>query len=222
MKSTLYATLAIVLAVLAATVTVSNRLDAEGRRTRSAIAKSQTGAGLAPEEVVQRLDALVSQFATLNGRVSRLESAVAAARPSAAPLPERTPPDLSDLSSSVRSVQASLARLDGVPPHLAQLTTFLDQSFEHVERTVRDASATDALSASLAQMSRKMDAIDSYFTPLYSFLGVVSDPNSDEALRSYPSVDERFNSLFLELDALRLDVSRIQADLDRFLAPTRR
>lgn len=222
MKSTLYATLAIVLAVLAATITVSNRLDAEGRRTRSAIAKSQTGASLAPEEVVQRLDAVVSQLATLNGRVSRLESAVAAARPSAAPLPERTPPDLSDLSSSVRSVQASLARLDGVPPHLAQLTTFLDQSFEHVERTVRDASATDALSAPLAQLSRKLDAIDSYFTPLYSFLGVVYDPNSDEALRSYPTVDERFNSLFLELDALRLDVSRIQADLDRFLAPTRR
>ncbi|MEI7900804.1 MAG: hypothetical protein WCK89_11160 [bacterium] len=210
MKLTL-CTLAICLSILASVLTTKELIHAEGRKIRSSVPKALTepvdGAGR-PESLVQKLDALNAQLGNLSRRLASLEDTYA-----------RQNPNLSSLASTGNSqaltkntggLSSTFARLDAVSDNLAALTTYLDQSFEHMEKTVTETAASQHVTDSLEAMTKKVDAIDSYFTPLYAFLGLVYDPANEKLLKGYPSVDIRINELFLQLEALQKDVSAIR------------
>jgi hypothetical protein len=204
-------TLAICLSILASVFTTKELIRAEGKKIRASLPKVSSESAEAtgrPEALVQKLESISAQLDTLSRRLSSLESTVA--RQNLAPSARPTAGDSPASAKSAAASATTLARLDAVSVYLADLTTFLDQSFEHLEKTVTETAATKNLAETLEPLSKKMDAIDSYFTPLYAFLGLVYDPASNDRLADYPSVDLRINELFLQLEALRKDVSTIR------------
>lgn len=194
-------TLAVCLSVLASTFTVREAVKVEARRTRGAVGKAAApedtaGAeGAALAAVGQRLEALTRQLEVLNGRVSAVEAAVGAL-----PVPEKV---------DMTGVETALAKLDGVPGALAELAEAMGEAFEEVEAAVRHNERHDEVAESLEALEAGLAVVDSYFTPLYRFLGTVYDPQAVEAAQ-YPSLDVRVNALQESVDKTRQEISELK------------
>jgi len=210
MKLTL-CTLAICLSILASVFATRALIREEGRRTRSSLSKGLAEPSDAPgqtEPIARKLDALASQLASLTRRMTALEEAVRPDRPSAENEASRDLQDnLQSLRKELDGATASLARLEGLPNYLTGLSTYLDQSFEHLEKAAAEKPAFDGVTSTLDDLTKKIDAIDSYFVPLYAFLGLVYDPANNDRLATYPSLDERINDMYLQMDAIRQDIA---------------
>ena len=204
-------TLAVCLSILASVFTTRDLIRSEGKKVRSSLPKSLTEPPDAPGNsgsLAQKLDTLNAQLGTLNRRLNALEET--SVRPSQA-LPQQVSTGGSQtLSQNAAGLTATLVRLDALSQHLTALTTYLDKSFEHLEQTVAKTAAAPNVSDSVEGLSKKIDAIDSYFTPLYAFLGLVYDPANNDLLATYPSVDTRINALFMQIEALQKDVSYVR------------
>jgi chromosome segregation ATPase len=214
----LFSALAVCVAVLTAVITLREEIRSEGKRTRAAISKSQAE----PQElsveaasVVQKLTAIQAQLSSLSRRLAQLEEVSARpSRPLTAPASaDPLQAELRALSSSVRGVSDSLARLGGVPGHLGELTTYLDRSFDHLEKQVTDKSTPEDLRVSLDWLVQRVDDIDHYFTPLYAFLGIVYDPANEDVVKQYPSMDARFNDVAAQLETLQKAVADIRKNM---------
>lgn len=211
-------TLAICLSILASVFTTKELIRAEGKRVRSALPKAlaePADAAGRPEPALQKLDAIASQLSSLNRRLVALEEAGARQAASLAQLAAPEGARATGLARNAAGLSATLARLDALPAQLTELTAYLDQSFEHLENTVTESTAPQHVTEALDPLSKRLEAIDSYFTPLYAFLGVVYDPASDDLLAAYPSVDVRLNELFLQSEELRKDIAALRV----FLTP---
>jgi prefoldin subunit 5 len=210
-------TLAVCLSLLASVFTTQALVRAEGKRTRSVIPKalSEPLPGAGTESVIGKLDALNAQLASLSRRLALLEDAASrkpASTAAAAPDPVLT--ETRALATAVRGLAASEERLASVPRHLAELTTYLDQSFGHLEKKVDAVAATpEETKATLDALARKVDDIDHYFSPLYTFLGLTYDRDNDDLLAAYPSIDVRLSALFGEIEALHAAVADVRAHL---------
>ena len=206
-------TLAVCFSLLASVLTLSDLARTEGKKTRISIPKALTEPLVAfgrEESVVQKLDAINAQLTSLNKRLSQLEEGSAhavRATSNAATSTDPTQADLRALAKSVSGLSASIARLEGVPTHLAALTTYLDRSFEHLEKTVAESAAPQDLLTPINQIATKVDNIDSYFTPLYAFLGLTYDPANQDLIAAYPSIDERINDLAFQLAATHKELT---------------
>ena len=209
-------TLAICLSVLASVCTLSTLVRTESKKVRSSVTKALTeplNPAAREESVIQKLDALNSQLTSLNRRLSLLEEGVgrssrAAAIASAEPA-DTGQTEIRALTKNVNTIGTAVARLEGVPSLLTALTTYIDRSFGHLEKTVSDAAAPQDLLTPLNRMAVKIDNIDSYFTPLYAFLGLTYDPANQDLIAMYPSIDERVNDLFVRIEAVRKEVAEI-------------
>lgn len=210
-------TLAVCLSILASVFTTESLIRAEGKHIRSSIPKALNEpltAGVGQESVVQKLDALNAQLASISRRLTLLEDATG--RQGGNPASATAAPALTEtraLAATVRSIAASEARLAGVPGYLAELTTYLDRSFGHLEGKVDAVSTPDELYLTLDWLVRKVDDIDHYFKPLYTYLGVVYDPEHDALLADYPSLDLRVNKLLDETEALKAAVADIRRNM---------
>ena len=210
-------TLAVCLSILVSVFTTRVWVHEEGKRTRSSIAKT---IGEAPdtahiqESLSKKLDAINNQLAGLNRRLSVLEETTRAAPSSdTEAISASIQGTLSELRKELSSVTASLAKLNGVPELLAELTTYLGDSFAHLEKTTIESRVPEALTLTLVGMTQQLDTIGSYFTPLYAFLGLVYDPSNEDLLATYPSVDERINALYLQMQSLRQDIADVKESL---------
>ncbi len=201
-------TLAVCLSVLASVFTTRVLVRDEGKRIRGSIAKTLPDPDSARnrhEAFLQKLDALNAQLAALNRRLSLLEESAGRGQRDSATA-EHLRLTLQTLSKRTAGAASSLERLESMPGLLEELSAYLGQSFEHLEETV---------SATAIPMEKKLNDIDSYFTPLYAFLGLVYDPEKKDVLAAYPSVDARISALSKQLDAVRTDI----AGLREWLAP---
>jgi hypothetical protein len=216
-------TLAICLSLLASVLTLKEAVRAEGKRVRAAIPKALVEpleADKGSESAAQKLDAIQSQLGSLGRRLALLEEA--SGRPARAAAPAQpqdnkaADPLLSEvraLDASVRDLSVSVSRLAGVPDHLARLTTYIDQSFDHLDKRLTEKTTPDELLVSVDWLVKKVDDIDHYFTPLYAFLGVVYDPANESVIRGYPSIDARLNAFAEDLDALQKAVADIRRNM---------
>jgi hypothetical protein len=215
-------TLAICLSILASVFTTTELIHAEGKKIRSSIPKAQAEpADLSkrPDTLVMKLDAINAQLSTLNRRLASLEASGSRQAPSVPP--NATTRDSASLQNYTAVNSATLAQLDAVSGHLVQLTTFVDQSFEHLEKTVTETAAAQRIAEALEPMANKVDAIDSYFTPLYAFLGLDYDPANADLMAAYPSVDLRLNELLLQIEALQKDLDYVKERVPRIVEPIR-
>lgn len=211
----IFCTLAVCLSILASVLTTKALIREESKRIRSSFGKTATtpdGMQNRQETLVPRLEAINAQLVVLNRRLSLLEASVGAKETVAETDTLRA--TLQNLTQRTDGLAASLTKLNDVPDTLSELTAYIDQSFEHLE-AVTTTTAPERLVVSLDEMGKKLDTLDSYFTPLYAFLGLVYDPKSDDVLAAYPTVDARITALAGQLDALRKDI----ADLREWLTP---
>lgn len=206
-------TLAVCLSILTSIFTTQSLVRAEGKRTRASLAKTleePAGAAGIPDSIPKRLEAINSQLATLNRRMSALEETVRPVAAVGAAVDPSAQSDLLAIRRELSGIAASLARFNGLPGHLAELTTYLGQSFEHVEKVVAEKAAPEAFAPAFDGMAQKLDAIDSYFTPLYAFLGLAYDPSNVDLIAAYPSLDERINALYLQQEVIREDIAALR------------
>ncbi len=204
-------TLAVCFSILASVFTTQAVVRDEGKRTRASVSKGFVEpSALADnqEPLSQKLDAINNQLANLSRRMSLIEDALKPDESSGdKDVSQNMQSTLLSMRKELNVVSASVARLAGVPSHLAELTVFLDKSFEHIEKTATGNATPETVMASLEAMTQKIEIIDSYFTPLYAFLGLVYDPANQSRLAAYPTVDERINELYLQQQAIREDIA---------------
>jgi len=198
-------TLAVCLSILVSVLTLSSVIRTEEKKTRSTV----------PKALAEQLDAVNAQLAGLSRRLSVLEERETGRPPQPVPAGATAETLQTDIRSLAKGVTSAQTRLEGVSTHLAELTTYLDRSFDHLEKALPAADANQGLQATVNQMAGKIDAIDSYFTPLYTFLGLVYDPKANDILSTYPSMDERINELSQQIETLRKEL----ADLRYMLTP---
>jgi len=212
-------TLAVSLSVLASALMSKDLVLAEGKRIRSAIPKALSEP-LEPdgrqESVVQKLDAITAQLASLNRRMALLEDAASHA-PSRAPAPDPLPDPLRNeiraLASGMRGIAGSLSQLESLPRQLSEQTAYLGKSFARLEQAAAATPAPAELAVSLDWMVQKIDAIDGYFTPLYTYLGLANDPGSQDLVAAYPSIDARLNALSADLADVRAAVADVRRNM---------
>lgn len=214
--------LALGLAVLAAVLILADLVRSEGKKTRSAITKALAEPLNQPtreESVIQKLDTINAQLASLNKRLSLLEETLgrtAAANRGQQP----TQADLQSMTRTVNGISVSMSQLKVMPSRLAELAVFLDRSFEHLEKKVAEAGTPPELPVTISRMAGKIDDIDSYFTPLYAFLGLPYEPADQAVLAAYPSVDERINDLTDQINAIRKETATLrEVLLKRMIGP---
>lgn len=214
--------LALGLAVLAAVLTLANLVRSEGKKTRLAITKALSEPLNQPareESVIQKLDAISAQLASLSKRLTLLEDGAGRAA-SASRTQQPIQADLQSLTRTVSGLSANVGQLKAVPSHIAELASFVDRSFEHLEKKVEEAGTPPGLQETVSRISGKVDDIDSYFTPLYTFLGLPYEPAAQDVLAVYPSVDERINELNTQLKAIREETATLrEVILKRMLGP---
>jgi len=208
-----FCTLAICLSVLAATLSLSNLVRSEGKKTRSLVSRMLADPAAAPSD---HKDAVLQKMDLISARLTAIERSLSS--------PEEMTPDTVATSASSDSSHAemytltrrleglnnSLAKLQGVPAHLAALTTYLDRSFAHIEKVVTPSASPDDLLKAIGKIDERTSAIDGHFMPLCTFLGLPYDLSNSDALAAYPSVDKRLNALALQIEAVRKDVADVR------------
>lgn len=211
-------TATVCLSLLFAVLTLKETIRSEGKRTRAAASRALVEpleASKEPESVAQKLDAVQAQLTSLNRRLAQLEEASGNSARTSPPETAADPllDEVRTLSANVRGVSEALSKLGGVPDHLAQLTSFLDQSFEHVDKQLAAKAMPDELFVSIDWLVQRVDDIDHYFPSLFGFLGVVYDPANEDVLKAYPSVDARLNELAVAAIALQRAVADIRKNM---------
>ncbi len=213
-------TLALCLSFLASVFAIKQVVREEGRKTRAALSKAADASvsdTSRNETILSRMDSLNTQLASLNGHLSVLENA-ARTRSDTDSYVRALQTESERVRSDLNAMSKEVARLQGIPAHLAQLTTFLDQSFDHLEKTVASFSAAEKMAPAIDELAQQVSNIDSYFSPLYLFLGLSYDPANQDLLTAYPSFDERIN----ELTRQTIQIRQEMADLNEWLRPPRR
>ncbi|HPB09994.1 MAG TPA: hypothetical protein PLU38_05665 [Kiritimatiellia bacterium] len=205
-------TLAVCLMVAAAVHTNHSVVRDEGRRTRTALAKTSepsTPSGESDGAVAKRLDAVLSQLTACNRRITALEETLAASD-RGADSTRSVRSDLNAVRQDLKSISASQARLTAVPGYLADLTRYLDHSFARVEQGFDDARMPEALAVALDDLAQRLDAIESLFAALYGALGIALDPQDGQPLAETPSLDARLNQLAEQSDQIRKDIEALR------------
>ena len=207
---TVLCTLAASMLLAATFFTTQTLVREEGKRTRNAFTKalSETHAET-PEPadaLANRLDALNTQLANLNRRMTALEEAVASstAKDDGATKSMRT--DLAALRQDMKELSSAQARFNVVPGYLADLTRYLDQSFAHVEKIVSGNAMPDAFAASIDELAQRLDMIEGFFVPLYEALGLAQDTETTGV-----------SSMGVQLDILAEQVDFIRQNIDYLL-----
>ena len=184
-------TLAVCLMVAAAVHTNHSVVRDEGRRTRTALAKT-------------------SEPSTPSGESDGAVAKPLAASDRGADSTRSVRSDLNAVRQDLKSISASQARLTAVPGYLADLTRYLDHSFARVEQGFDDARMPEALAVALDDLAQRLDAIESLFAALYGALGIALDPQDGQPLAETPSLDARLSQLAQQSDRIRKDIEALR------------
>lgn len=203
---------AVVCVVIGLSVFTNQRtIEAEGRRTRSSLPGMLSNPMADGDSLVSKIDTLNANLVSINKRLTRLEELSS----------RNNQVDNSELKEISTQISAEVgrmtARLNALSADQAQLKVIpsqlltIDQNMRVIllakESIASEKSAPPPeILTTLDWMVQKIDDIESYFPPLYSFLGAVYDADAGAELAGYPSVDKRLNEVILQLDDLQKDM----------------
>jgi len=205
-------TAAVCLVIGLSIYTTQKTIEAEGRRTRSSmpgVLSNPMGDGESLETKVGRLNVTL---AAINQRLTRLEEI--SNRNNKADIDEiktistKISGDIGRMNARLNAISAEQAALNDIP---SQLQT-LDQNMRVILLAKESVAAEkspppEEILKTLDWMVQKIDDIDSYFPPLYGFLGAVYSEDGGGVADGYPSIDKRINEVILQLDALQKDMN---------------
>ena len=217
-------TAAVCLLIGVSIFTTQRTIETEGRRTRSSmpgVLSNPLGDG---ESLVTRVDRLNANLTAINNRLTRLEEISN----------RKNKVDNSELKSISSEINEDVgrmtARLNAISKEqfaLRDLPSQL-QTIDHNMRIIllaKDESTKQSpppqeIIKTLDWMVQKIDDIDSYFPPLYDFLGAVYE---SPALDGYPSIDKRLNEVIMQLDEMQKEVTTTLKHVSPYvIEPTRR
>ncbi|MFA7171891.1 MAG: hypothetical protein WC340_00510 [Kiritimatiellia bacterium] len=222
-------TAAVCLVIGLSIFTTQKTIEAEGRRTRSflpGVLNNPLGDG---DSLVSKVDKLNDTLISINKRLTRLEefssrgSVVDSSEIMAAVT--KTSGELSRIIAQLNTLASEQDGLKVIPRQLQ----IIDQNMRVILLAKESVAAEDKppekeILATLDWIVQKVDDINSYFPPLYTFLGAVysgGDPRREIA--GYPSVDKRLNEVILRLEELQKDMSVTTKNVSpRIIEPTKR
>ncbi|MDD2600884.1 MAG: hypothetical protein PHO37_16955 [Kiritimatiellae bacterium] len=222
-------TAAVCLVIGLSIFTTQRSIEAEGRRTRNflpGVLNNPQGDG---DSLINKVDKLNDTLGSINKRLTRLEelssrdSAVDSSQIMAAMA--KTSEELSRVIAQLNSVASQQESLKVIPRQLQ----IIDQNMRVIllakENAAPEAKPLEEdILASLEWIVQKVEENNSYFPPLYTFLGAVytdGDPRLDIA--GYPSVDKRLNEVVLRLEELQRDMSITVKNVSpHIIEPTKR
>ena len=209
MKMTL-CTLAICLVLAAAFFSTRSLLRSESKRVLAAISalagdggedgESGDGAG-----IHRGIEAVGNQLATINRRLTTLEERVAANQGT----------ELKDINHALTALRQELAtmsaaqnRLGALPGYLADLTRFLDSSFAHIDKSLKENTLPDSFETVIEEIALRLEAMETLFEPLYEWLGLMD--KGGEA-RDKPRLLEELNA---QMEGVGKQVGEVRKDIE--------
>jgi len=206
-------TAAVCVVIALSIFTTQKTIETEGRRTRASmpgVLSSPLGDG---ESLVSKVEKLNATLSSINKRLTRLEDT---GNRETKVKTDELKAISTDINQEVERIAARLNAISkeqdalrDIPAQLQVIDRNMRIAILAKENEAKAAPASDPpkeIIETLDWMVQKIDAIDSYFTPLYSFLGAVYTEKSSDAATSYPSVDKRLNEMIMQLDQLQKDM----------------
>jgi len=203
---------AVVCVVIGLSVFTNQRtIEAEGRRTRSSLPGMLSNPMADGDSLVSKIDTLNANLVSINKRLTRLEEISSrnnkVDNSELKEISTQISAEVGRMTARLNALSADQAELKVIP---SQLLT-IDQNMRVILLAKESIAAEKSpppqeILTTLDWMVQKIDDIDSYFPPLYSFLGAVYSGDASAELAGYPSVDKRLNEVILQLDDLQKDM----------------
>ena len=207
-------TAAICLVIGGSVFTTRRMIQTEARRTRNSLPVLLNNSVDGGESLITRVDNINASLSALNKRLARLEEIVSRETREGSDdirkVNNELRAELGRLSGKVDEVANEQRRLKDVPSQLNLVRSGLNTLADVVETGAStDAAPAEEVIQALDWMVQKIEDIDSYFPPLYQFLGAVYTGDG-VTIGDYPSVDLRLNEVILNLDKVREDAEAIR------------
>ncbi len=185
----------------------------EARLTRNAVggkgAEGVADDGTGNENLYGGLEVLGNQLAVLNRRMTTLEDAVNTSDRVAHETALRR--ELQALREELKAVSTVQSRLVVLPGFMADLTRYLERSFEHVEKSVTPNTALEALAANVDEVALKIENVQTFFVPLYQSLGLAEKGDHANQTPVLLSVlNEKLDKLVRETSEVRSDIEALR------------
>ena len=217
-------TAAVCLVIGLSIFTNQRTIEAEGRRTRSSIPgvlRNPLGDG---ESLITKVDKLNANLTAINKRLTRLEEISnrknKVDNSELKSISTEINEDVDRMTARLNAISKEQAALRDIPSQLQTIDHNMRIILLAKEERAKQSPPPKEIISTLDWMVQKIDDIDSYFPPLYDFLGALYEsPNVD----GYPSVDKRLNEVILQLDEMQQDVSTTLKHVSPYIRePTRR
>ncbi len=203
-------TAALSLAFGAAIFTNHRVVQAEARKTRNAM----PGMLMTPAEggisLMTRIDNLDAGMAALNRRLTRLEELIErSARADSTTSREvetAVRAELGKVAGNLEAIAAEQARIKSSLMQLDRISSGLSTIGEAIDQGALQSAPPEEIVNALEWLVQSIKEIESYFPPLYDFLGAVYTGDG-QTFADYASVDLRLNELLLVLDKVREDAA---------------
>nr|MDA3926610.1 hypothetical protein [Kiritimatiellia bacterium] len=221
-------TAAVCLVIGLSIFTTQKTIEAEGRRTRGSMPGVLNNPLRDGESLITKIGKLNATLTAINKRLTRLEeisnlknkgdnSEIKA-------ISSKISKDVNRITARLNTLTEEQATLKYIPSQLR----IIDQNMRIILLAKEEAKAAESptpeeIVKTLDWMVQKIDNIDSYFPPLYNFLGAIYIGNGKAASDSYPSVDKRLNEVMLQLDDLQQDMTTTLKYISPYIRePTKR
>jgi len=203
-------TAAVCLVIGASVFTTQKVVQAEARKTRNSMPGVLNNPLEGGESLVARVDKLNATLAAINKRLTRLEDLTSQENKvdnsEIKEISTGIRQELDRLSLRVNNMAKDQEELNGLPSQLKIMDLNMRTAINAIDnRTPQENAPSEEVIKIMEWMVDKIEDIDSYFPPLYDFLGAVYD--TDATTADYPSVDLRLNEVIQILDKVQQDAA---------------
>ncbi len=220
-------TAAVCLVIGISVFTTQKVVQTEARKTRNSMPGMLNNPIEGGESLVVKIDNLNASIASVNRRLTRLEEISGReSKESSAEIMRATVgirEELDRLALRINTIAGEQAVLQEIARQMNLLNAGMRTLAGAIDTTAQPSAApSDEVINVLDWMVQKIETIDSYFPPLYDFLGAVYTGDGS-SLADYPSVDLRLNEVLLTLDKVREDAAETRRLVTPYtIEPTRR
>ena len=204
-------TIALCLVIGVSVFTTQKVVQAEARKTRNSMPGMLNNPLEGGQSLIARVDSLNASLAAINKRLTRIEEMTGREGKESGDqirlVTVGIREEIDRLSLKVNTIANEQAVLKDIAGQLNLLSAEIRTVAGAIDaKGQTGALASDEVVKAMDWMVQKIEDIDSYFPPLYDFLGAVY---TDEVagLAEYPSVDLRLNEVILALDKIQEDAA---------------
>ncbi|MFO7937180.1 MAG: hypothetical protein R6V06_06200 [Kiritimatiellia bacterium] len=210
----LIASTAVICLVVGASVfTTRKMIQTEARKTRRSMPEILNTPLENGNSLISEIDKLNSLLGSIDRKLTRLEDVTGRkTEKNAAEIIKSTSRiqlEIKHLTAQMNAIAEERNELNAIPEQFRIMNANLQNAVNAININAKeqtDSSTPPEIITALDWMIEKIDHIDGYFPPLYSFLGAV-DSGDQAVLSEYPSMDTRINEVLLLLEKVLEDTT---------------